>query len=615
MICVTELSKSYGERVLFNDLSFSINRGDRIGVVGRNGSGKSTLFAMLLGQSDHDTGSIMIPRNYRIGHLQQHITFSRPTVIQEACLGLREEEKDDHWKVEKVLFGLGFSKEDMQKPPSLFSGGFQIRLNLAKVLVASPDLLLLDEPNNYLDIVATRWLRQFLASWKTEIMLITHDRGFMDSITTHTMIIHRKKVKKVEGNTAKLYAQIAQEEEIYEKTRVHDEREQKKTELFIQRFRAKARLGGLVQSRVKCLEKQEKRAKLEKMEGLEFSFNAAPFPAAQMMATYNVAFSYDGKEPYLVDSFSLTVGKNERIGVIGKNGKGKTTLLRVLAGELTPLAGNIKRHAALRSGYFGQSNVARLNPEKTVYEEVMEDDPACLPQTARSICGAMMFGGDNALKKVAVLSGGEKSRVLLGKLLVKPATLLLLDEPTNHLDMESCDALLEAINAYEGSVVMVTHNEMFLHALATRLVIFDKGRITLFEGTYQEFLDEVGWQDEEALLPEKPAKSREAVDKKAQKRVKAELLQERFRALSPLETQIEQLERSISSNEQELHKTTEHLVQASTEGDAAGIARLSKRHHELRPHIESLYLQLDKVLSEHKAASEQFQKRLSALQE
>ncbi|MCK4533139.1 ABC-F family ATP-binding cassette domain-containing protein [bacterium] len=611
MIQILGLSKSYGEQVLFKNLSFSINRGDKIGLVGRNGVGKSTLFAMLLDDIEPDDGSILFPRNYRIGHVKQYINFTQSTALEEGCLGLQDEEKHNHWKVEKVLSGLGFNKDDLSKHPSVFSGGYQIRLNLAKVLVSFPDLLLLDEPNNYLDIVATRWLTGFLKSWKTEIMLITHDRNFMDNITTHTMIIHRNTVKKNSGDTAKLYNQIAQEEEIHEKTRIRDEKERKKTELFIRRFRAKARLGGMVQSRIKTLQKREKQDKLKKIDNLEFTFNTAPFPAAQMMQAYNIGFSYDQNEANLIDDFSISLGKRERICVIGRNGRGKSTLLRILAGELKSQLGNIKMHAAVKIGYFGQSNIARLRENKTVLEEVGEGNPNSLPQNVRNICGAMMFSGDDALKKIKLLSGGEKSRVLLGRLLMSPSNLLLLDEPTNHLDMESCDALLESIDNFDGSLVIVSHNEMILNAIANRFIIFDRGRVTVFDGTYGEFLQKIGWQDEEGEYRKQKKKNVVAVDRKALKKMKGKLIQDRSQILNPLGLRIKELERVIAGKEKEMHQTTAFLVKASTKGDVSAITELSQKHHELRSHIDSLYGQMEESLSKYEKKCEYYKQRLA----
>lgn len=630
MIKVEELSKSFGSQDLFKDLSFTISPGEKIGLVGRNGYGKTTLLQMLLGQIEPDSGDISIPRNYRIGYLQQQIHFTQDTVIKEACLGLREDVSLNSWKVEKVLAGLGFVSKDLQRHPQEFSGGYQIRLNLAKVLVSEPDLLLLDEPNNYLDIVAIRWLINFLKNWNKELLLITHDRLFMDEVTTHTMIIHRQRVRKVKGGTQKVYQQIALEEAVHEKTRLNDEKKRKQLGIFISRFRAKARLGGLVQSRVKMLAKMEKLEQLGKIEDLDFSFRPADFPAAQMLAAHNLTFSYNQSEPWLMDKLSFNIGRKERICVIGKNGKGKSTLLRIIAGELPLSSGMIKQHPILKTAFFGQTNLSLLNEQKTVFEEIISSAADLLPQQARSICGAMMFGGDLALKQVAVLSGGERSRVLLGKLLATPSHLLLLDEPTNHLDLESCESLLEAIENFPGSVMMVTHNELYLRRLATRLIVFDRGQAKVFEGNYQDFLDKVGWENEEdddlqkmsAVSGPHPAsvggqeRSKERVktdDKKTVKVKKAKLVQEKSQVLRPLEQEMKQLETTIAALEKELHECTEELIQASTAGNGGAITELSRQSHRLRPEIEGYYHRLDKVLALYENKSNEYKERLEKL--
>lgn len=622
MIKVEELSKSFGRQELFKDLSFTISPGEKIGLVGRNGYGKTTLFQMLLGQIEPDSGDISTPRNYRIGYLQQHIHFTRDTALKEACLGLREDEALNSWKVEKVLAGLGFVRKDLSRPPQELSGGYQIRLNLAKVLVAEPDLLLLDEPNNYLDIVAIRWLINFLKNWQKELLLITHDRLFMDEVTTHTMMIHRRRARKVKGGTQKVYQQIALEETVHEKTRLNDEKKRKQLGVFISRFRAKARLGGLVQSRVKMLEKMEKLEQLGKIEDLDFSFRPADFPAAQMLAAHNLTFSYHQSEPWLMEKLTFNIGCKERICVIGKNGKGKSTLLRIIAGELPLSGGMIKRHPILKTAFFGQTNLSLLNEQKTVFEEIVSVDTDLPPQQARSICGAMMFGGDLALKQVAVLSGGERSRVLLGKLLATPSHLLLLDEPTNHLDLESCESLLEAIEEFPGSVMMVTHNELYLHRLATRLIVFDRGQTKVFEGTYREFLDKVGWESEEeeqqnriAVGGSRSVEREKNEDKKSIKLKKAALVQEKSQTLRPLEQEMKQLETAIAVLEKELHECTEALIQASTAGNGLAITELSKQSHRLRPEIEGYYHRLDKLLARYESRNKEFKEKMEKLLE
>jgi len=614
MLKVQNLSKSYGGQLLFDDVTFNINSRERIGLVGRNGHGKTTLLKLLLDQEAPDTGSISIPKGYTIGYLKQILDFTSDNILDEAALGLPEGERDNRWKAEKVLGGLGFSQADMRRPPSEFSGGFQVRLNLAKLLVSEPDLLLLDEPTNFLDIVAIRWLERFLTSWRGELLVITHDRSFMDSVISHTMGIHRTKMRKIKGDTGKYYSQISLEEEVHEKSRINMEKKRRDTEEFIRKFRAKARLVGLVQSRIRTLEKQEVPDELQQIKTLDFNFRSAPFVSKVMMESDHISFSYSGGRPYLIDDLKLLVGKDDRIGVVGPNGRGKSTLLRVLSEELTPLSGAVKKHPKLKVGYYGQTNVERLEPQRTVAEEILSSDPEGSVQKARNISGTMMFEGDAALKKISVLSGGERSRVLLGKLLLSPANLLLLDEPTNHLDMESCEALLEALESFEGSVIIVTHNERILHSLVNRLIVFDDNRVSLFEGTYRNFLGEVGWKSEEEMTEasgrgdeeDRPNQS----SKKEIKKARAQMVQERSRVIRPLEEKVSELEREIGEKESELRENEQALVEASTTGAANDIKSLSKENHRLSVEIEELYERLYEVSENLEKAEEEWKERL-----
>jgi len=614
MIKITDVNKSFGSRELFDNLNFNVNARERVGLVGRNGHGKTSLFKMILGEMEYDSGAISIPKGYKIGYLQQHINFTKPTVLEEAATALPAEEADALWKAEKILFGLGFSCLDMSRSPLEFSGGYKIRINLAKVLLSDADMLLLDEPNNYLDIVTIRWLENFLRAWKGELMLITHDRSFMDNVITHCVAIHRSKARKVEGSTQKLYEQIAIEEEIYEKTRVNVEKKRKQTELFIRRFRAKARLAGMVQSRIKTLAKQKDLEALESIDSLDFEFSSLKFNAAKMLALHNVKFGYDQKD-ILIENLSIDIGKNEKICVIGKNGKGKSTLLKIIAERLEPQDGNIKRHNDLKVSYFVQSDTAELNPLKTVYDEIVNSDNSCLPQKARNAAGAMMFSGDDALKKINVLSGGEKSRVLLGKILVKPCHLLLLDEPTNHLDLESCEALIDAVNSFEGSAVMVTHNENLLHAIASRLIVFDGGRVFVFEGTYKEFLETVGWEDENDAKPQntKNHLKKELSSKDEIKKVRARLIQEKSKTIKPLEEKISFLESEIIKKEKELETNDKKMLEAAQNSDIALLAELPKQTKLLKTEIETLYTDLAYTSETYEEKQDYFKKQIENL--
>ena len=617
MIRVENLTKSFGDLVLFDGLGFSVNQKQRVGLVGQNGHGKTTLFRIIAGEERPDSGSIIIPKNYRIDYVRQHLEFTADTALNEGMRALPEQEKDQSWKVEKILAGLGFSREDFDRHPEEFSGGLQVRLNLVKALVAEPDLLLLDEPTNFLDITSIRWIEQFLSSWPHELMLITHDRSFMDKVVTHTMGIHRRRLRKIAGDTTKYYNQIAQDEEVYEKTRINDERRRKEIQQFITRFRAKARLANLVQSRVKTLKKMEKKDKLEELKLLDFAFRSTPFSGKNILTCSHLAFAYDGQQP-LINDFNVTIGTGERVCVVGKNGKGKTTLLKLLAGKLSPQSGQTIFQPSTIKGFFEQTNVNSLVDTRTVEEEILYSHPDIDRQRARNICGAMMFSGDDALKKISVLSGGEKSRVMLGKLLTTPVNLLLLDEPTNHLDMEACDALLAAIDFFEGTVIMVTHNEMFLHSLADKLIVFQNDGIDVFEGRYQEFLEKGGWHDEKMIESKDraqtfPADANVRLVKKEMRRKRSEIITRRSKTVRPLDKRITRLENDIESHEVELEELNKYMLQASQDQDGTRISELSQFIHACQSKIDKLFDELETASDELDRQNAVFEQELRQL--
>ncbi|MCF8067235.1 MAG: ABC-F family ATP-binding cassette domain-containing protein [Desulfobacterales bacterium] len=616
MIGIENLVKSFGGNLLLDGLTFKINPRERVGIVGRNGHGKTTLFKIIIGESSYDSGAISLPKNYRIGYVKQHLDFTRKNILEEAMLGLSEHEKDQSWKAEKILDGLGFSQDDMSRAPSAFSGGYQVRLNLAKELVAEPNLLLLDEPTNYLDITSIRWVEQFLNNWPNELMLITHDRSFMDKIVTDIVGIHRKKARKIAGTTDKYYEQIAQDEEVYEKTRQNTERRAKEIKLFVDRFRAKAKLASMVQSRVKALEKMDHKDKLESISALDFSFRSAPFPSKQVLRIEDLSFSYDDGEP-LINNLNTIIGARERICVIGKNGKGKTTLLKLLAGKLKPNSGELKYHPKVIQGFYEQTNVSELVDTRTVAEELLYSHPDTDQQHARNICGAMMFEGDNALKKISVLSGGEKSRVMLGKLLVTPLNLLLLDEPTNHLDMDACDALIAAIDHFEGTVIMVTHNEMFLHALADRLIVFKNNQVNIFDGSYQAFLEKEGWESavqQAESVEEKKQKNENRISKKDLRRMRSEIITQKGKELGPLEKRISKIENEIETREKQLETLNSDMMEASGAQAGKRIADISQALHLCHAEIDAFFDELETETLKHDELKEKFDQQLDDME-
>ena len=497
MLKIDKLAKSFDGKEVFNDISFILNDNEKVALIGRNGCGKSTLLKIINKDIEADSGSIVLSRNYTIGYLKQYINFTEKTILDEAMLSLPEHKKDNFWEVEQILQNVGFTMEDMEKSPDAFSGGWQIRLNLAKLLIGEPDLLLLDEPTNYLDIISVRWLKDFLKNWKGAILVVSHDRQFLNDIITHTLIIHRGKSKKITGNIEDMYSQLAEEEDTYEKTRINEEKKRAKTQAFIDRFRYKATKAKQVQSKIKMLEKQDIKEKLSDIQNLEFDFTYKDIITNKpMVEVKDLTFGYD-KDNILIKDFSFKVEKGDKICIIGRNGKGKTTLMKLINKELQPLSGSIDINNKVDIGYFGQMNIERLNLNNTIEQELWTIDEKMPRSNILNTAGVMMFTGDDYMKKINVLSGGEKSRVLLGKIILQPCNLLLLDEPTNHLDMESSIALINALNNFDGASITITHNEDFLNNLATKLIVFDNNKVFVFEGNYENFLKEVGWCEEE----------------------------------------------------------------------------------------------------------------------
>lgn len=582
MIQAENISLSYGGHTLLEDAGFTLQQGERCGLIGRNGTGKSTLFRLLSGEETPDKGRILFPRGYRIGLLKQQIHFTKPTIVEEAALGLREGEEECLYKVEALLSGLGFSEDLFDTDPRRLSGGYQLRVQLVKVLVSEPDCLLLDEPTNYLDILSIRFLTRFLRKWEGEMILISHDLEFLDSVTTHMMGVHRHRLEKIRGKSTDLFTMIAEEEEAHERNRQTLDKKRAHLESFIERFGAKASKATQAQSKVKQLAKIPVLERLKALYQLDFSFREAPFPGKKMLEATDLNFSYD-KETPLIDQVSLTIEKGDRIAIVGKNGNGKSTLLKMLAQELDPDQGEIETSSNLQTGYFGQTCIERLDPKLKIEEEIASANPNLNFGNIRAICGLMMFSGDLAKKAISVLSGGEKSRVLLGKIIAKPCNLLLLDEPTHHLDVESIEALIDAIEAFEGAVIMVTHSEWVLKRIPfNKLIVCHKEKQQFFLGSYQEFLDTEGWEEEVEEKATKP-KAPPAAKPKA----------------TPSKGEIKRCEEKITTLESALGANNEQLIAASSVGNAEKIRSLVTAIAQQEAELKALYQVLENLESSH----------------
>ena len=610
MIQLINISKNYSSQELFNKLNFKLNSGNRVGLVGRNGSGKSTLFKLILGEESADSGDIIIPKNYKIGTLKQHLTFSEKTLREEAALALVDEMKYDTYRVEKILFGLGFTGEDLDADPLSFSGGYQIRINLAKLLVTEPNLLLLDEPTNYLDIVSLRWLKTFLRAFEGEVILITHNREFMDAVCTHTMGLVRKKVEIIQGSTHKFYEQLSANDELHAKQKVAQDKKVKELEEFIAKNKARASTAALAQSKVKQLEKMDIMEDLGFDNTLEFEFNFKDTPAKVLLDVKDLSFGYT-PENILFKNISFTLEKGECLGIIGKNGKGKSTLLNTIAKELKQLSGEVDYHGTTTFAHFGQTNISHLSPNNTVMDEIYAGNAGLSEAQVRSICGGMMFSGDSAKKKISLLSGGEKSRVMLGQILARHVNLLFLDEPTNHLDMDSIEALTNAIKKFKGSVIIVTHSEELLRRVCDRLIIFAKDGAEYFDGGYDDFLEKIGWEEEEEQ--EEKVKVTPKSNNKENKKLKAELVRERNKITSPLKKKVDKLERKIMELEELLETHHQELIEVSNSGDSSALMELSKLVSKEETEVEKLFEQFEEAQIELDEINESYEEKIEEL--
>lgn len=588
MIHISHLTKTAGGKPLLNDVSVTIGTKERIGLIGRNGSGKSTFLKVLLGTESFDDGSIDKSESHRIAALEQHLAFSKTTIVEQVSLGLPANAKHEDWKAKSILMGLGFTEPDFSRPPEDFSSGMQVRLRLAELLVSEAQTLLLDEPTNYLDIISLRWLEQFLQTWTGGFILVTHDQRFMERVVTHTIGIHRGHMRKLRGGPQKLLDQIVKEEEIHESTRINTEKKQEKTKEFISKFRAGARSAGLVQSRIKALAKQKKPEKLEKLPVISFDFQGLPFKANTLLEATNCSFGYEEAHP-LFSHFSLKVRAKERIAIIGRNGKGKSTLLRVLIQDLRTQSGNIKQHVDLQIGYFAAGNTANLQTHHSILEELMQL-PGVTEKQVRTVCGALLFTGDVVKKPIEYLSGGERSRVCFAKVLLSPMHLLVLDEPTNHLDLESCQALTNALKLFEGTVLFVTHDERMLSNVANRLVVFDENQVLVYEKTYDEFLQEVGWSEDVQL--------QSAATKESNQKQQYEQLKQQRKLLRQVQNNQKKSLQQIESLEAQQLVLSQKLQQSYVDGNRQHMESLGKDSHAIAQKIGTIYEELEQLMAQ-----------------
>ncbi|MDF1614804.1 ABC-F family ATP-binding cassette domain-containing protein [Desulfurivibrio dismutans] len=546
MLTIQNLSIQFGDKHLFKDVSARVSPRDRIGLVGVNGAGKSTLIKIMAGVRSVDEKVLSRAKSATVGYLPQELDGFAPgrTLYQEAesafaeALALQEEleevnrqlstmtaagpdcqallqrqgelqdalESQDVFRirsqVEKILVGLGFKEDEFEKDCHAFSGGWQMRLQLAKLLLARPALLLLDEPTNHLDLESLTWLEDFLQSYQGGLVMISHDRTFLNNICNSIWELSLGNLNAYKGN----YDQyLRQKEERLEIQRAAWENQQaniQQTMRFVDRFRAKSTKASQVQSRLKQLDKMEKLELEESEAKVDFRFPPAPPSGRMTVEVRGLTKSYGSLQVF--NGLDLLLQRGEKMAVVGVNGAGKSTLVKTMAGLLKADGGEIRFGHNVKVSYFGQHQAQDLDPELTVFDTVFQATPNLTVTQVRSLLGAFLFRGEDADKRVSVLSGGEKSRLALAKMIAVPANLLILDEPTNHLDMTSQEVLQEAMRRYDGAIIVVSHNRHFVNAFADKVLEIRQGRGTIYEGNIDEYLDKIR-RDQEAALSAPPA--------------------------------------------------------------------------------------------------------------
>jgi ATP-binding cassette subfamily F protein 3 len=524
MLTISELGKSYGPKTLFEGVSLQVSRQDRIGLVGPNGAGKSTLFSLILQTESPDAGAITLEKNATVGHLPQETAPAGPETVLELAIAITPEIVDLQKKIKaaesehaaaregidfhdniharydqlggyqleprakQILAGLSFREQDFHRPLREMSGGWVMRAHLARLLVQAPDLLMLDEPTNHLDLESLRWFQEYLRQYAGAILLISHDRDFLNQLAGQIWELRQRKVFRFRGNYDEYLAQrdAAQVQQLA--AYKNQQREIAHLMEFVERFRAKASKASQAQSKLKQVERMEKiEAPGSGDKAIKFHFPQPRRSGLKVITLKDIHHAYG--ENVIYRGMDFQAERGQRTVLVGPNGAGKSTLLKILAGVAHPQQGVRELGHNTRTGYYSQYRVDMLQPGRTVLEEALDTEERMTEESIRTLLGAFLFCGDDVFKPTAVLSGGEKSRLALVKLLLNPPNLLLMDEPTTHLDMPSIDALLSALRQFTGTLIFISHDVYFIRQISNHVVRVDAGRLTHFPGGYQYYLD------------------------------------------------------------------------------------------------------------------------------
>jgi len=619
MLTVSQISKSFGGRILFQDASLQVNRGDRIALIGPNGAGKTTLFSILFGLDEPDKGEVTLQRGLKAGFLpQESAPIGDETVLQLATFFVPGQAPQDQRsdgeeapfsadlsqieaKAKRVLKGLGYREADFPRPAKTMSGGWIMRAHLARLLVMEPELLLLDEPTNHLDLESLIWLQNYLRSYSGAILLSSHDRSFLNALAEQIVEIDQRKLVRYFGNYDDYVAQKAARQEQLLAAYKNQQREIKRLQVFIDRFGAK---------NTKASQAQSKRKQIERMDKIELPDSTVPrvafrFPQPErgghkVIELNGIYYAYG--ENVVYQGIDYIVERGQRTVLVGPNGAGKSTLLKLLGGVLPIQQGSRELGYNIQVGYCSQHRVDLLTLDRTVLEEAQDCGRQVPEQTVRTLLGAFLFRGDDVFKPVGVLSGGEKSRLVLVKLLLNPPNFLLLDEPTTHLDMASIEALIQALAQYQGTLLFISHDVYFIKSIATSVLHVRDGVLMFYPGNYDYYLEKTQAESEQGGLVagEKSFEIESARSSgsrnREQKRLEAEERQRRSRARKELETELSTLEERILWLEFRQKELTASLEQPAIYEAGARVVELNRELKSVTEELESLSAEWERLV-------------------
>jgi ATP-binding cassette subfamily F protein 3 len=564
MLTISEVSKAYGPQILFEDVSLQLNRTDRIGLIGPNGAGKTTLFSLILGAEEPDKGTVTRERNVVVGHLPQECAPAGDgTVLEMALTAIHGHDHDSGGyelepKAKRILAGLSFREKDFDRPLREMSGGWVMRAHLARLLVQEPDVLMLDEPTNHLDLESLQWFQTYLRDYTGAILMISHDRSFLNELATHTVEIRQRKLVRYRGNYDACLEQRAAAEAQLLAAYKNQQREIAHMMEFVQRFRAKNTKAAQAQSKLKQIERMEKiEAPVADAKKIHFKFPQPQRSGQKAITLKDIHHAYGPNVIYR--GIDFVAERGQRVVLVGPNGAGKSTLLKLLAGALPMQSGLRELGHNVKSGYYSQYRVEMLNPERTVLEEGLDTPERVTEEFVRTVLGCFLFRGDDVFKKVSVLSGGGKSRLALVKLLLDPPNLLLMDEPTTHLDMPSIEALIGALQQFSGTIIFISHDVYFIRQLCTDVVRVEAGRLATYPSGWQYYLEKTASQAAATVPPPVVSNVGAKSKNKEQKRVEAEARQARHHQRKTHATTVAKLEAEIQKLEARQKELTVEL--------------------------------------------------------